>query len=552
MTRKGSRDISPIIAILVLVSIVFTYAYRRQIQADTATTQVTVSNTAPIFSVAPAESPASDSTNPTNAGNQVTFTATATDTNGDSYRLAICKTDAITPNGTSSPTCTGGAWCTSSSTTSGSNASCSYTTSSGNVESNDWYAFVCDVVSGSTCSSSQQGSGSSGSPFAVNHAPIFTAMSSGSAAPGGNITFTSTANDADVDGSADSVKLIVCSTAGATANGCTVPANEMCASSLVATNPSCSYTLPAVIQDGNVTYYSYIFDSHNLGATNNPLSGQTYTVNNVAPVVSNVILNGGNPVSLTAGAATNITVTGTITDSNSCQDITSVKTSVYRSGVGYSACDTAPEFNYNYCYALVNCTVSAGTCTGATDASSDYSCTVSVQFNADATVTSTLYDAENWLATLKANDSTLGGTAETASGVEMNTLTALSIDTIISYGNVPLGTDTGSTNANTTVSALGNVGIDVDVSGTDMTNGSDTIPVANQKYDIAAFSYGTGGTPLSMTQTLVPLHVQKTTNYAAPASKLLYWGISIPAGIGAGSYSGTNTITARMSNTLNW
>jgi len=521
--------------------------------ADSISTQVTVANAAPNFTAGPAEDPASDSTTPINVGNLVTFKATASDSNGDSYRLAICKTNAITPNGTSAPTCDGGSWCVSSATASTVEASCTYTAQSGDVESNAWYAFVCDSTTGSTCSSASQGTGSAGTPFEVNHNPAFTAMDSTSADPGGTITFTATASDADVSGAADTVLLVVCSAAGATASGCTNPANQLCISTSVAANPTCDYAVPAVRQSGNTTYYSYVFDSHNLAATNNPFPGKSYTVNNVAPTVSNVVVNGAADITLTAGTTTNVTVTGTVTDANSCQNLSSVKTSVYRSGTGYSACDTAPELNYNYCYSLVTCSVSGGSCTGATDAAADYSCTVTMQYHADPTDAVTVYSAETWLGTILATDSgSLTGTAEASTPIEVASLTALSLDALISYGNVGLGEDTGATNSTTTVTAIGNVGLDTDVSGTTMTNGTDTIPIANQKYSTSTFTYSLGGTALSGTPTEVELNVQKTTAIASPATKLMYWGIAIPGGISPGTYTGTNNITAVKGETAGW
>lgn len=521
--------------------------------ADSVTTQVTVANAAPSFTLGPAEDPASSSTTPTNVGNLTTFKATASDSNNDSYRLAICLTNAITPNGTGTPTCTGGAWCVSTATASGVEASCTYTALSGDAESNAWYAFVCDSTTGSTCSASSQGTGTSGSPFEVNHSPAFTAMNSTSANPGGTITFTATASDADLSGVADTVLLVVCSAVGATASGCTNPANQLCISTAAAANPTCDYVLPAVHQSGATSYYSYVYDSHNFSATNNPFPSKSYTVNNVAPSVSSVVVNGAADVTLTAGTTTNVTVTGTVTDANSCQNLSSVKTSIYRSGVGYSACDTAPELNYNYCYSLVTCSVSGASCTGSTDAAADYSCTVTMQYHADPTDINTVYSAETWLGTMLATDSgALTSTAEGATAIEVSSLTALSVDALISYGNIGLGEDSGATNATTSVTALGNVGLDTDVSGSTMTNGTDTIPIANQKYDTATFTYSLGGTALSGVPAEVELNVQKTTAIATPASKLMYWGIAIPAGISPGTYSGTNNITAVKGETVNW
>jgi hypothetical protein len=111
------------------------------------TYEVTVSsNTAPTWTVNLADSP-----DPVTAGNSITYTGTGTDSESDQYRLTVCKTDSIT-NGYPG-TCTGTTLCTSLATNSGSEASCSYSTLSGDVGTLTAYAFLCDAGS-STCSAS--------------------------------------------------------------------------------------------------------------------------------------------------------------------------------------------------------------------------------------------------------------------------------------------------------------------------------------------------------------------------------------------------------------
>jgi len=235
-----------------------------------------VLNTAPSFSAGPSDG-SSSSTTPTNAGANVSFTATATDTQSDNYYLALCKTDAITANNEAVPTCTGGNWCISSSTASGVQASCTYRTSSSNDESNNWYAFVCDHNSASLCSASSQGSASP-SPFAVNHAPSFSAIGD-SVDPievGQQQTFTSTASDSDTNGSADTVTLYVCKSNDFTGSTCG-SAGEWCHSSASASNPTCNYTILSGDGLGTKNYFGYIIDSHNFTPANNPKFG-TFTI----------------------------------------------------------------------------------------------------------------------------------------------------------------------------------------------------------------------------------------------------------------------------------
>ncbi|MBM3206472.1 MAG: hypothetical protein FJZ43_02535 [Candidatus Staskawiczbacteria bacterium] len=125
-------------------------------------------NTAPSISSGPSDGGSSSAT-PTIQGNNVTFTATATDSESNNYYLAVCKTNSVNAVSNLAPTCPGGNWAISSSTASGSQSSVSYTTSNSGFDevNNNWYAFVCDNNSASLCSSSSQGSGNNGSPFVV-------------------------------------------------------------------------------------------------------------------------------------------------------------------------------------------------------------------------------------------------------------------------------------------------------------------------------------------------------------------------------------------------
>lgn len=122
---------------------------------------------APVITSGPSDGGSSAAT-PTPAGSNVVFTATATHAGGNNYYLALCKTDAITPNASAAPTCTGDSWCVSSSTTQGTEATCNYTTTAANRGNNAWFAFVCDHSAGSLCSASSQGTGNTGSPFVVS------------------------------------------------------------------------------------------------------------------------------------------------------------------------------------------------------------------------------------------------------------------------------------------------------------------------------------------------------------------------------------------------
>lgn len=324
-----------------------------------------VNNIEPDFAVGTEvyESPLSNTATPTNVGSQVLFVATADDPNGEDYYLAICKTNAISPDsGGGVPTCPGGSICTSEVTNDEEEASCAYTAQAGDSESIDWFAFVCDGVTSSTCSFSSQGTLSDGSqsPLAINHTPSFTTITDNGgvgvdtpADPGGTITFTSTASDSDSSGGSDNVTLIVCDTIGATTGGCS--GIEFC-NATSSSNPTCDYSLPSIHPAGNHNYYAYIFDTHGLGSDNNPTLGE-YNINNFDPSVSSVVINNGDDITLSDNTTIDLPIEATITDVNSCFDISTLEVSLYRSGVGYDSCDSPGEADDNNCYPAIPCAV---------------------------------------------------------------------------------------------------------------------------------------------------------------------------------------------------
>lgn len=540
--------------------IVFLYS-SFPIFAATIATSVTVGNSAPTFTAGPAESVASTATNPTNVGSAVTFEATATDSNNESYYFIVCKTNAVTPGSEGgAPSCGGGSWCVSTVTSSGQEATCDYTAQSGDDEVNAWYGFVCDNnATSSSCSTAAQGSGDSASPFEVNHAPSFTAVSNdGPKNPGETVTWTTTASDADESGVSDTVKLIVCKTAGISGGDCDGGASDRwCVSSAGASNPSCGYELPTPTPDDSYDAYVYVVDNHDFAASGGvQASNDAYTVNNVAPVVSSVVLNGDAAIDLTSNTTTEVLVTATITDNNSCAagEIDSVVAHVYRSAVTAANCGDGGDANDNNCYPVVTCTVVGGTCSGTTDASANYTCSVDMQYFADPTDADTPYTAQNWLATVVATDDDAQTDAtETSAGVEVNSLTAMSITSSIAYGSLDVGQKNDPLDKTTTITATGNVGLDQELSGTDMESPEEnTIGVQYQRYALASSTAYASGTSLSTTATEVTINVLKTISASSPASKNTWWGIEIPSGTLPGTYSGENTITALKSDSGNW
>ena len=524
------------------------------IKADSSAASVGVNNVAPAFSGNVAESPAVTTSTPVNVGSNVNFQGTATDANGDQYYLALCQAAGITAGNNAAPTCTGGNWCISSATNQNTQATCSYTTQQGDGTSSAWYAYACDKVSGGgSCTSVNQGSGDSGSPFYTNHAPTFTGITDNNHTPnpGDTVTVSTTSTDPDVG---DTISLFICksndfngSTCGGGGTWCSVTGQS--------SNPSCGFNIPTPTAAGSLHYYGYIMDSHNFASTGvKQGADNTVTVQNVAPVVSSVTLNGGSAIDLTESTSTSVTVTAQVSDNNGCADInssTSSVTSIYRSGIGWSGCQGSS--NENNCYALKSCVYDTGSCTGGVDLTSTFTCNVSLYYDADPTGTNTQYPSDTWKNTVKACDTgALCGNAEVTTGVKMNMLTALDVTSSIGYGSLNPGGSSGS-DQTTTITGTGNTGLDPDYSGTDMASGGNTIVAGQQKYDFTGGKvWGSMDYTLSNSATQEPLHCTKTTNHSSPSTKPTYWRIQIPSSQASGSYTGTNTIAADASAPGNW
>ena len=541
---------------------------------QTPATSVTVANNAPTFNTGyePHESPVSDSSTPTNVGANVTFKATATDSNGDSWYLAVCKTNSITVGSAgAAPTCaTSQTWAISTLTSSNVEASVSYTvTSSESAQTYNWYAFACDNNAGTEQCSAMSNTGASGttgaSPFSVNHAPTFTASANnGPANPGGSVTVSVTTaqyGDGDTDGSQDLITLYVCSTAaftGGASPACTVSA--LCTSS--ATNPttttaSCNITVPNPQAHGTVSYYPYIVDNHGMASAGTEQgASRTYTVNDVVPTVSGTpTLNNSGAINLTAEkSTTNILVKGVVTDDNGCNDIVATATfaNLWLTTFTNASCVTDTGTNANKCYFHAACVYDAAvnTCSGGTDKDAGYTCTVAVQYYADSTDSGSPWAATTWTATFIPGDgqgASTAGQANTAAQ-ELNSYLAMDLATSynsIAYGSVSAGTNMSTLSVETRPEATGNVAINTNLSGTTMTGPGTAIPIANQKYG-AGTSAPTwaSGTALSGSATLLALGVCKTGYSTLPMYKQLWWGIAIPSAQTSGAYTGTNTITA--------
>lgn len=511
-------------------------------------------NVAPSFTAGPSDG-GSASTSPTDFGDDVDFTGTASDGENNDYYLAVCQTDIITPGVNASPTCSGGEWCISSSTNSTVQASCSYTAATSS-ESLDWYAFVCDKVPGfgvAKCSVSSQGTGNinNDSPFVVNHQPGFTSVTTtqDNQNPGGTFIITAYATDTDTADGADNLRLHVCSSNSANYAGCT--GENLCSDMSSSTpNASCSFATSTPALAGAWAYYAFVFDSHGLAASANSRSS-TYTVNNQAPNLGTLVLNSGADITLNIRGAADkdvSTVNANVVDYNGCSTLVSATAVIYMSDVDN---DYSCTGNNNDCYqvGVGDCAISD--CDGGTDMSATFICTTSLKYYAVPTdnATNNPNEPNNWLSYINIYDGS-SYTATTSPGVEVETSMGLTVtEDLINFGDgYSDGENTGDDNATTTVINSGNSPIDTNLSGTDMSgNPSGTLTVDNIKWSLDAFDYTMSGTVLTSGGENVDTVTPKATTSADVLDKV-YWGIGIPFGSDRSTYTGQNSFQVLLDN----
>ena len=271
-------------------------------------------------------------------------------------------------------------------------------------------------------------------------------------------------------------------------------------------------------------------------------SGQ---VNNVAPSVSGVNLADADSgdIGLTENTTTTVYCTATITDTNDGADISSCTAVIYRSGVAGGAGCTP---NNNNCYS-----VSSANCTLGSAVGNDKNATATayIYFHADPTDTGTYataqgYDSQTWQCQLKGIDAAnASSTATDSTPPDITTLTALNTDSSITYDALNPGSNMASTSIALNATTTGNVPIDVQLKGDDMTYSGNTIAVGNQRYATSSVAWASG---IALTGSYVTLEIDlpKPTVSPSNSTTTIYWGWQVPTGKPSGTYTGTNYFNA--------
>jgi hypothetical protein len=169
-----------------------------------------------------------------------------------------------------------------------------------------------------------------------------------------------------------------------------------------------------------------------------------------------------------------------------------------------------------------------------------------VQYFAQATDASSSFSGQSWMATVifKTTDNTTA-TAD-AAGVQLNTLLGLGLSTTsINYGSLSASSTSGSNDQIVTSTNAGNSSTSLQLYAlSTLTSGSNSIPTSSQAYSTSTFTYAGTSTALSGSAATVSGFLLTSPTSTNSVSQPTFWGVAVPNGQSAGTYTGTNVFQA--------
>lgn len=278
----------------------------------------------------------------------------------------------------------------------------------------------------------------------------------------------------------------------------------------------------------------------------------TVTVGNAAPTISALAMD-RTTITLNESSYVWASTSMTVTDNNGCSGITSVTAKLYFASTTNSL-GTLCTAEDRGCYASTCVATTTGTTCSTTAV--QYDCGFKIWYTAkpsDSSAPDIDLKAGIWTVSATSTDGTDFGTAtNTTQQIEVGTLNALSLSGNIAYPQTSANSNTGATNQAITVANTGNTPIDNEISGDVMcTTDYPTCSAAKfgpsqQKFDLSDVTFASLTYTLAATTSpaTIELVLATTTATTTSITDLTYWGIAIPSGQGAGSYTGQNTFTA--------
>lgn len=275
-------------------------------------------------------------------------------------------------------------------------------------------------------------------------------------------------------------------------------------------------------------------------------TSNTATVTNATPSVTVTAASTGAgtaDVTLTENTTTTAYIYGTGTDTNGCDDIdtaTSWDSTLYRTNLGAGNGCTADNAN---CYSDSSATLTLGACTALSGTTTiTYQFAYPVQYYADPTDSGT-YGATSWTGYVRTVDEAASAVGTGSDTVEINTTTALEVDTgDLAFGSVTLGTTAGPRTI--VIKNTGNSTIDYSIAASGaMSCTRGTVAANRTQYSFATATHSAdGGDSKGIQGATEDRNLAKATA-SASSSESSYFRLNIASGAG-GACSNTVTFTA--------
>jgi len=299
---------------------------------------------------------------------------------------------------------------------------------------------------------------------------------------------------------------------------------------------------------------SYNFKVYVEDATDVPATGtntQSYSVTDVAPTLVSYTVSDTPDIS--AGGSDAIDFSAVISDVNGDGDVTAVDGVLFDDNAVDISAGTCAE-SENNCYIDTSCTLNTAY---GNSAQLEAQCQITMWYNANASA--------NWEAHVNPTDG-LGKKTDLADSnedYEIPALLGINIEQAsVAYGVLIIGTV--SDRKITTMSNMGNVELDIMLSGTDMSDGgTNSIDSSKQKWYHTDTDFNWNASVTNPgPYTLVELaegtddetgclnrDIAVRTIHTTPTDESIWWKIQIPNTQARGNYTGANTFSATAGGT---
>jgi hypothetical protein len=240
---------------------------------------------------------------------------------------------------------------------------------------------------------------------------------------------------------------------------------------------------------------------------------------NFAPEISDIAINDNEGVVLVGATTTPAVITGSITDNNSCKDLSLVKIAFH--SIDSSCASAEDAVNSNDCYFYEDISPAENSnCVDEEDLVYEINHSFPIYYYANSS---------DWLVEITAVDSVGSSSTVASESIYIDPLLSLTSVLGVDYGVLFSGYVSQGDNISR-IKNTGNIEFKILLYGEDLVCSTGTIPVGNQEYALSPFLHGYGsGAVLNNYGSFVNVDMPKPTYDNVLITDDIYWQVSVPA-----------------------